>query len=215
MSAGQPKQYLSLAGHPMLWHAIRAFERSSAIVRSFVVLAPDDGVWDTHDWHGLNRLVALRCGGPTRAASVLNGLLAMQSYGVAEEDWILVHDAARPCLSGALLTKLLAEAGADPVGGLLAAPVADTLKRADGGRHILETVSRECLWAAQTPQMFRYGLLRRALEQAGDGVTDEASAVEALGLSPRLVESDPSNLKVTFPGDQEVAEWRLAKLRAR
>jgi len=123
-----------------------------------------------------------------------------------------VHDAARPCLSRALLDKLMAELAGDEVGGILAAPVADTLKREGDGRRILETVSRENLWAAQTPQMFRHALLLQALERAGNGVTDEASALEFIGLSPRLVESDFSNLKVTYPRDLEVAAWLLGRL---
>lgn len=212
MGADHPKQYLPLAGHPMLWHAIRAFEHEPAIERTFVVLSPDDGYWAQHDWSALAKLSVLRCGGRTRAESVLNGLRAMEGE-VAETDWILVHDAARPCLGPAMLTRLLDALSGDEVGGILAAPVADTLKRQTSEGRIQETVSREGLWGAQTPQMFRYGLLRRALEHAGTAVTDEASAIEALGLSPRLVESDMTNLKVTFPRDLEVAEWLLSKRR--
>jgi 2-C-methyl-D-erythritol 4-phosphate cytidylyltransferase len=123
---------------------------------------------------------------------------------------MLVHDAARPCLSQALLDKLLTQLRADPVGGILAAPVADTLKRQTEAGRIAETVSRTGLWGAQTPQMFRHALLKQALEQVGSEVTDEASAIEALGLSPQLVESDLTNLKVTYPRDLEVAAWLLS-----
>lgn len=210
MGANGPKQYLEIGGRPMIWHAIRAFERHAAINRIYVVLSAGDGQWDNYDWSGFGRLTVLRCGGATRAESVLNGLEAIAGE-VAEQDWLLVHDAARPCLSQALLDKLLAELAEDAVGGILAAPVADTLKREGQGRRIHETVPRSGLWGAQTPQMFRYGLLREALRRAGSEVTDEASAVECLGLSPLLVESDASNLKVTFPHDLEVARWLLER----
>lgn len=212
MGAEHPKQYLDIHGRPMIWHAIRAFHDHPAIVRVVVVISPDDGWWAGYDWSGFTRLTVLRCGGATRAQSVLNGLHAMvgeMEGGVAAEDWVLVHDAARPCLSRALLDKLFDELDGDEVGGILAAPVADTLKREGAGRRILETVSRERLWGAQTPQMFPHGLLTRALLQAGTQVTDEASAVEALGLAPRLVESELTNLKVTYPRDLEVAAWLL------
>ncbi|MDD4881751.1 MAG: 2-C-methyl-D-erythritol 4-phosphate cytidylyltransferase [Gallionellaceae bacterium] len=210
MGSDGPKQYLSLAGRTMLWHAIHAFEAMAAVERCYVVLAPDDGHWDRHDWSGLTKLAVLRCGGATRAETVLNGLRAVAGE-VGPDDWVLVHDAARPCVSIRLLDRLLGELADDGVGGILAAPVADTLKREGDGGRILETVPRAGLWAAQTPQMFRHGLLLQALEHAGTAVTDEASAVEALGLSPRLVESDMTNLKVTWPRDVEVAEWLLSK----
>lgn len=210
MGADGPKQYLSLAGRTMLWHAIHAFEGIDAVARTYVVLAPDDRFWDRHDWSGLAKLAVLRCGGATRAETVRNGLAAIAGE-VDAEDWMLVHDAARPCVSARLLGRLLDELADDPVGGILAAPVADTLKRGGGDGRILETVPREGLWGAQTPQMFRHGLLLKALENSGAGVTDEASAVEALGLAPKLVESDMTNLKVTWPRDLDVAEWLLGR----
>ena len=211
MGSGHPKQYLDIHGRPMIWHAIRAFERHSGIDRVYVVLSAEDAGWADTDWSAFTKLTVLHWGGATRAESVANGLRAMAGE-VAAEDWVLVHDAARPCLSRALLDKLMAELAGDEVGGILAAPVADTLKREGDGRRILETVSRENLWAAQTPQMFRHALLLQALERAGNGVTDEASALEFIGLSPRLVESDFSNLKVTYPRDLEVAAWLLGRL---
>lgn len=210
MGADGPKQYLDLAGRTMLWHAIHAFEAIGAVVRTYVVLSPEDSHWDRHDWSGLDKLRVLRCGGATRAETVRNGLRAMAGE-VGRDDWVLVHDAARPCVSARLLDRLLAALADDAVGGILAAPVADTLKREGEGGRILETVPRDGLWAAQTPQMFRHGLLLDALDHAGTQVTDEASAVEALGLSPLLVESDMTNLKVTWPRDIEVAEWLLSK----
>ncbi len=202
MGADHPKQYLDIHGRPMIWHAIRAFDGHPAIKGVYVVISPEDG------WSGLSRLTVLRQGGATRAESVLNGLEAMAGE-VGADDWVLVHDAARPCLSRSLLDKLFNQVDGDAVGGILAAPVADTLKREGEGGRIRETLSREKLWGAQTPQMFRHGLLTRALIQVGTGVTDEASAVEALGLSPLLVESDLTNLKVTYPRDLEVAAWLL------
>ncbi|NWG87836.1 MAG: 2-C-methyl-D-erythritol 4-phosphate cytidylyltransferase [Hydrogenophilaceae bacterium] len=208
MGANVPKQYLDLVGRPMIWHALRAFETHAAINRIYVVLSAADEYWQGYDWSGFAKLAVLRCGGETRAQSVVNGLEAIAAE-VAEQDWMLVHDAARPCLSQALLDKLLAAVSDDAVGGILAAPIADTLKREGQGQRIQETVPRQGLWGAQTPQMFRYGLLREALRRAGNQVTDEASAIEHLGLSPLLVESDASNLKVTFPGDLEVAGWWL------
>jgi 2-C-methyl-D-erythritol 4-phosphate cytidylyltransferase len=210
MGAEHPKQYLAIHGQPMIWHAIRAFEQHAAIVRIYVVISPQDGWWDAYDWSGFSKLAVLRCGGSTRAESVLNGLRAC-SAEVSAEDWMLVHDAARPCLSQALLDKLLTRLDADPIGGILAAPVADTLKRQAGDGRIAATVPRAGLWGAQTPQMFRHAMLTRALEVAGNEVTDEASAIESLGLAPQLVESDLTNLKVTYPRDLDVAEWLLGR----
>ena len=158
------------------------------------------------------KLHVLRCGGDTRADSVANGLRAMAGElgGRAElgDDWVLVHDAARPCLTVAMVENLIAEVGEDDAGGLLAIPVADTLKRADDNGRIRQTVSRDGLWQAQTPQMFRHRLLLDALDFAPQ-VTDEASAIETLGLLPRLVAADVSNLKVTWPLDLQLAEWIL------
>jgi 2-C-methyl-D-erythritol 4-phosphate cytidylyltransferase len=208
MGAAHPKQYLDIHGRPMIWHAIRAFDRHPAIARVYVVISPEDAWWGGYDWSAFARLSVLRQGGATRAQSVLNGLHAMAAE-VAPDDWILVHDAARPCLSQALLDKLFAHLDGDAVGGILAAPVADTLKREGEGGRISATVPREGLWGAQTPQMFPHALLTRALLHAGTQVTDEASAVEALGLAPRLVESDLSNLKVTYPQDLELAALLL------
>ena len=144
------------------------------------------------------------CGGATRADSVLNGLVAI-SAALKPDDWVLVHDAARPCLSRAQLDALVGQVGEDETGGILAVPVADTLKRSGADGRIEATVPREHLWQAQTPQMFRYGLLREALSRSRT-VTDEAGAVEALGYRPLLVASDTSNLKVTYPADMALAE---------
>jgi 2-C-methyl-D-erythritol 4-phosphate cytidylyltransferase len=209
MGDALPKQYLSLAGRPLIFHTLSVLCAHPGIEAVFVVLAVEDGHWKRHDWAALGpKLQPLFCGGHTRADSVLNGLKAI-SRTAGPEDWILVHDAARPCLAPHHLDALLREVAEDEVGGILAVPVADTLKRADGGQRIAATVPRERLWQAQTPQMFRYRLLRKALERSRE-VTDEAGAVEALGLAPKLVAADATNLKVTFPLDLQLASWILA-----
>jgi 2-C-methyl-D-erythritol 4-phosphate cytidylyltransferase len=213
MGGACPKQYLPLAGQPLIRHALAALAGVPSIVRIVVVLSPDDTLWDGFDWSDLQaRLSVVRCGGETRAESVTNGLRAMRDF-VRSDEWVLVHDAARACLTRQHVEKLIAEVGNDPVGGLLAVPMADTLKRAheptSAGVRVATTVPREGLWQAQTPQMFRHGMLLEALEYA-PSVTDEASAIEALGLHPRLVAADATNLKVTYPLDLRLAEWILA-----
>ncbi|MBI4808939.1 MAG: 2-C-methyl-D-erythritol 4-phosphate cytidylyltransferase [Nitrosomonadales bacterium] len=201
-----PKQYLDLAGRPMIWHALSTLCANSNIKTVFVVLAPGDEFFARYDWsHCAGKLAPLYCGGATRAESVANGLLVSE---MEPDDWVLVHDAARPCLSAHLLSRMISELRHDPVGGILAVPVADTLKRADSQQRIAHTEPREGLWQAQTPQMFRAGLLGEALARCNT-VTDEASAVEAMGLHPRLVGSDSSNFKVTYPQDIELAELLL------
>jgi 2-C-methyl-D-erythritol 4-phosphate cytidylyltransferase len=207
----EAKQYLPLAGRPLIAHALQTLCASKRISAVFVVLAPSDDAWQRHDWSAFgNKLVPLMCGGATRAESVANGLRAMSAMRdrVKANDWVLVHDAARPCLTAAHVEALLNEVGDDPVGGILAQPVADTLKRADNSNRIDATIPREKLWQAQTPQMFRHAMLLQALTQNMD-VTDEAGAMEALGHWPKLVASDASNLKVTYPQDLKMAEWIL------
>ena len=204
MGAERPKQYLELAGRPMLWHALQTLTSVSRIKQVYVVLSPEDEWWDSFDWTDLAaRLRVLRVGGAARAESVGHALAALEAE-LAAEDWVLVHDAARACLTESQVDGLIDVLKDDPVGGLLAQPVADTLKRSSPDGRVEATVSREAMWQAQTPQMFRLGLLRKAL-QASPGVTDEAGAVEALGLSPRLVATDASNFKVTYPQDLALA----------
>lgn len=206
MGSELPKQYLELAGHPMLYHALTTLSACAHITTVFVVLAADDEHFKNYDWsHCGNKLEPLYCGGVTRAESVANGLLASE---LDVDDWVLVHDAARPCLTQTHLDKLISELRDDAVGGILAVPVADTLKRADAQQRIACTESREKLWQAQTPQMFRVGLLSQGLQQCRN-VTDEASAIEALGLYPKLVAGDTSNFKVTYPHDIRLAELLL------
>lgn len=211
------KQYLPLAGRPMIYHALRRLWSSPRIRHVFVVLASGDEEWMRHDWSEFaSKLVVLGCGGTTRAESVLNGLKAAREISsIAENDWVLVHDAARPCLSGTQLDRLMDDLAEDEVGGLLAVPVADTLKRSNdnGCSRVWRTESRENLWQAQTPQMFRYRLLVEALDRSGaSAVTDDAGAIEALGLHPRLVPGDVRNLKVTYPQDLVLAEMILERI---
>jgi 2-C-methyl-D-erythritol 4-phosphate cytidylyltransferase len=212
MAAGSPKQYLPIGAKPMLRHTVDAFLSSPLIAHTYVVVSVDDPFIDTvlpDASERASRVTVLRCGGATRMESIRNGLHAVRA-ALADTDHVLVHDAARPGLNAALIERLITETGDHPAGGLLALPVVDTVKRrGDDG---IATVSRANLWLAQTPQMFTYALLCRALDAATDpaAITDDASAVEALGLAPRLVEGHPRNLKVTLPSDIRIAEMYLA-----
>ena len=200
-----PKQYGQIAGKSLLQYVMETFAATPEIEHCYVVVSPDDSVIATLP--AVPRTTLLFCGGATRQASVINGLAAIDSE-VKPDDWVLVHDAARPGLTVALVVRLITAVAADPVGGLLALPVADTLKRSSEQGRSLETVPRERLWAAQTPQMFRHAALLEALLKV-NAVTDEASAFEALGLQPRLVEGSPRNFKVTLPEDMLLAERYL------
>lgn len=210
--AAGPKQYSPLAGRPMVAHTLAALARVDRLTATLVVLAPGDTEFDRQlpDQAG-ERLWLADCGGATRAETVAHGLAALRERGAHDEDWVLVHDAARCLLRAAWVDALIDACLPDAVGGLLAQPVADTLKDEAGGR-VRATVSRAHKWQAQTPQMFRLGLLARALAAAGDTVTDEASAIEALGMAPRLVAAPAENFKLTFPTDFELAE-RLLRTR--
>ncbi|WP_333845146.1 2-C-methyl-D-erythritol 4-phosphate cytidylyltransferase [Pelomicrobium sp.] len=212
MGQAVPKQYLPVAGQPLIRHALQALSQCSFLAAIHVLLSPDDAFWDRFDWRDFGqRLRVLRCGGATRAETVNRGLQALRGE-LEETDWVLVHDAARPCLKPLWVERLARELGEDEVGGLLAIPVSDTLKRADSQGRVLATEPREGLWQAQTPQMFRYGLLSRALAlNAASEVTDESRAVEMLGLKPRLVPGDATNLKVTFPQDLALVERLLSE----
>jgi 2-C-methyl-D-erythritol 4-phosphate cytidylyltransferase len=204
-----PKQYAPLAGRSMLHHALERLLAAEEIEIVFVVLAPEDTGFRERDWSAFgSRVAPLYCGGEVRRDSVLNGLIAAAA-AVDPGDWVLVHDAARPCLGKPELRRLIDAAGADEVGGILAIPVADTIKRADADRRIAATEPRDGLWQAQTPQMFRHGMLLQAL-RAAPFATDEAAAVEALGYKPLLVEGSTRNIKITFPADLEIAERLLA-----
>lgn len=202
-----PKPYLRIAGKSLLEHALHALGSLPGIAGGVVVTAAGDRRFRRLPKLARRGVVAVT-GGPTRAVSVLNGLQALVT--AAPEDWVLVHDAARPCVPRADLAALLAECRRDAVGGLLAIPVTDTLKQSDDeGDRSARTVPRERLWRALTPQMFRFEVLDRALRAAA-APTDEAQAVEALGLLPKLVRGDPDNIKITLPEDIERAT-RLLK----
>ena len=200
------KQYQPLVGRPLVWHTIDAFRRVGRLESVLVVVAPDDDQLTPGEGY---RVVAK--GGATRAITVSNGLEELSAAGARDEDWVLVHDAARCLITPELIVRLVDACAASDAGGLLAQPLADTLKEEEGGR-VARTLPRQRKWLAQTPQMFRIGVLRQALAKAGPGVTDEASAVEALGLRPLLVPGSAQNLKVTWPEDFVLAE---AVLRSR
>lgn len=215
-----PKQYVALAGRTLVAHTLAALDATPGIDETWVILSPDDDRFEAAvpaDQRQSLRLRVARVGGATRAATVANGLAALADAGARPTDWVLVHDAARCLIRPAWIERLIGVCEADPVGGLLALPVADTVKQAvmpgdvEAAR-VAATVDRRGKWLAQTPQMFRLGRLREALTAAGDAVTDEASAIEALGDAPRLVAAPMENLKLTWPEDFALAE-RLLRTR--
>lgn len=215
---GRPKQYVEVAGRSVVHWTLLAFDElvgQGHLDAVAVVLSPGDREFDQAVPSALlKRLQVMPVGGATRAHSVLGGLQSLAGEGLAETDWVLVHDAARCLIEPAELLRLIQACESDAVGGLLACPVPDTLKRADALGRAQATVSREHLWAAQTPQMFRLGLLLdvlgRAL-QAGVPVTDEAGAVEWSGLAPKLVAGPADNFKLTYPDDFRRAADLLAR----
>lgn len=211
MGDALPKQYQPIAGRPLMFHSIEALAAVSRIECVLVVLSPLDRHWKDHDWSALSeKIEAAFVGGVHRADSVKNALAHLASR-TKKDDWLLVHDAARPCITTELVEQFLDEVGDDPVGGLLAMPLADTLKSADENQRVAATVPRLHLWRAQTPQMFRQDLLRRGLELRPDA-TDESQAVEAVGYSaPRLVQGQNSNIKVTFAEDLVLAGMILKR----
>ena len=211
--ADRPKQYVKLAGRAMLAHTLDALAQVPGLAATLVVLSPDDNQFETAvpEFQGEQAWVA-RCGGASRAESVANGLNELIARGARTFDWVLVHDAARCLLRPEWVTKLMDACTRDEIGGLLALPVADTLKQSQAGR-VAATIDRKDKWAAQTPQMFRIGLLQPALKGDLETITDEASAVEAIGHQPLLVEGALENFKVTWPADFELAE-RLLKSRS-
>jgi 2-C-methyl-D-erythritol 4-phosphate cytidylyltransferase len=210
MGDALPKQYVPLAGRPMMFHSVETLASVPRIVSVIVILAPLDRHWGEHDWSAFpDKIEAMFAGGPRRSATVLNALKQLEGR-VKKDDWILVHDAARPCLSKALVEQFLDELENDPIGGLLAIPLADTLKGSDENQRVEKTIPRAKLWRAQTPQMFRYELLRRAIEKVPDA-TDESQAIEAVGFAPRLVQGENTNFKVTFAEDLPLAEIVLSR----
>lgn len=210
-----PKQHRPLLGRPLIRHTLERLVSHPRIAGVLVVLSADDTFWP--GWRELRgKPVLTAIGGAERADSVLAGVRALPD-SVRTQDWVLVHDAARPCLRHDDLDRLLDHGCAHDVGAILAAPVSDTLKRADANGAIARTEPRAGLWRALTPQLFRRGTLQRALEAAslaGIAITDEAMALERLGLAPLLVEGAADNIKVTTPADLAFAEFLLARMDA-
>lgn len=202
--SGAPKQYRELAGQPLVLHTLAAFAAVPRLAGTLLVLAAGD---DFFTGRAMPCHLA-HCGGATRAASVANGLAHLRGLGARDDDWVLVHDAARCLITPAQIEHLIEACAGDAVGGLLALPLPDTLKRESNGR-VAETLARADKWLAQTPQMFRLGQLAQALARAGEQVTDEASAIEVLGQAPLLVAGSAQNFKVTYPEDFALAEALL------
>lgn len=219
MQAAFPKQYLPLLGRPVILHTLTRL-CAQPRVRGVLVGIPNQ---DTH-WPKiaeqaarLPKFLGSYPGGETRAHTVLNGLKELGKHAQGR-DWVLVHDAVRPCVRPADVDNLIAAVGSETEGGLLAFPVSDTVKRVDKEGHVIETVKRDGLWRAATPQMFRIETLIRALEQAlqsGADVTDEASAIEAAGGHPRVVACHADNIKITLPEDLMLAELYLKQQQVR
>jgi 2-C-methyl-D-erythritol 4-phosphate cytidylyltransferase len=216
MAASCPKQYLHIAGQSILQLSALAFLQHNLIEHVFVVVSPNDA-YVANELKPDPRLTVLYCGGATRSDSVLNGLKEMHNQ-LDQRDWVMVHDAARPGINPTLISRLIDGVGADEVGGLLALPVADTVKlqTPGSGKNKVSTVSRSGLWLAQTPQMFRHGQLLVALNNAKTNaieITDDASAIEACGLMPILVEGHWCNTKITRPEDLALIETYLTKIK--
>jgi 2-C-methyl-D-erythritol 4-phosphate cytidylyltransferase len=210
MGTGIPKQYMPLAGKTVLEHTLQRFTGIDTIKGLVVVLAADDHYWQSLQITS-NTLIHTTIGAAERYQSVLNGLRYLEKMADAD-DWVLVHDAARPCVRPADIKKLINATSLCVDGAILAVPVRDTMKRADAGNRITATVSRDQLWHAQTPQIFQLGTLRAALEKVvgqNMAVTDEAQAIEMTGLCPLMVEGHPDNIKITHPADLSLAEIYL------
>lgn len=209
MAASLPKQYLTLAGRTVLEHTLLRLLSVPGLQRLVLTVSATDLRWQSCTLVSDPR-VEVVTGGEERCHSVLAGLEALAPR-VAEADWVLVHDVARPCVPLSDIERLRSDLANDPIGGLLALPLTDTLKRAESGR-VAETLDRSQIWRALTPQMFRFKILRDALRQAVDDgvwVTDEAAAIERAGHSPRLIEGQTCNLKITRPEDLALAAYYL------
>tara|TARA_B100000809_G_scaffold265687_2_gene325317 strand:- start:2203 stop:2928 length:726 start_codon:yes stop_codon:yes gene_type:complete len=212
MGAECPKQYLPLAGQTIIEKTFERLLGLSVIERLVVAVNPLDQRWQNLALAQQQKVVAV-AGGKERADSVLNGLLSLQNLAAAN-DWVLVHDAARPCVSIGSIKTLLRECYGSNVGGILGVPVSDTIKRVNADGSIAKTVDRSSLWQAQTPQLFRYGVLLQALHRsraAGHLVTDEASAVETMGLVAIMVAGSSDNIKITRPEDLPLAEMIIKR----
>jgi len=213
MQSPAPKQYLPLLGHPVLRHTLERLCTHARVQGVLVGIAPEDEHWKKHaeEFRNLPKFLGTSNGGETRAHTVLNGLKALAKHAKAG-DWVLVHDAVRPCVRHGDIDRLITAVEAGEEGGLLAFPVADTVKRVDNAARVTETVNRNGLWRAATPQMFQINSLIQALEQgmkSGKEITDEASAIEAAGGHPRVVAGHTDNIKITLPEDLALAELYL------
>jgi len=211
MGADVPKQYLQVLGKPVLQHTLERLLEVDAFAGVVVALGAEDGYWPDLPCAAYPK-IRVAPGGKERADSVLSALLSLEDVA-APDDWVLVHDAARLCITGGDVRKLIDRLRNDPVGGILALPVTDTLKSTEMGE-IVETVDRSRIWRALTPQMFHYGMLRHALIDAAERkliVTDEASALELQGLRPKIVEGRPDNIKITRPEDLPLAAFYLER----
>ena len=210
---GLPKQYRAIAGMPMVAHTLAAFATVPRISAIAVVIAQDDSIFAQHvSLPNTTFFIAPRAGN-TRATTVFFGLKALLEKGASSSDWVLVHDAARCLITPAQINSVIDACLDDDVGGLMALKLPDTLKQESAGR-VSATIDRSDKWLAQTPQMFRIGSLLQALELAGDAVTDEASAMEAMGFAPKLIPGSAQNFKITYPEDFALAVAILRSRRA-
>jgi 2-C-methyl-D-erythritol 4-phosphate cytidylyltransferase len=209
-----PKQYLDVNGRPLIFHTLHALSKVSRIEHICVMLSPGDMHWQNYQshWNALgDRVSTAKNGGDSRGRTIGNGLVSLaMRLNVHADDWVLVHDAARPCIRPEWIDRLIDELEDDAVGGLLAMPLNDTIKLADGEARVAKTIPREHLWRAQTPQMFRFQMLKEALAACPEA-TDEAQAIEVLGHHPKLVMGDSANLKVTYAQDLKLARMLLTE----
>jgi 2-C-methyl-D-erythritol 4-phosphate cytidylyltransferase len=210
---GLPKQYRPIAGQPMVAHTLAAFADVSRLTATAVVIAPDDVLFAQHMKLPDTTFFIAPCAGNTRARTVFQGLNALLEKGADAQDWVLVHDAARCLITPLQINAVIDACLGDEVGGLMALKLPDTLKQESAGR-VSATLDRADKWLAQTPQMFRIGALQDALRQAGDAVTDEASAMEAMGKWPQLIAGSAQNFKITYPEDFALAEAVLIARKA-
>ena len=211
---GLPKQYRPIAGQAMVWHTLAAFAGVPRVGRTLIVIAPDDALFAQHVRLPNATFMIANNAGDKRAVTVFHGLNALLEQGADVQDWVLVHDAARCLITPSQVNEVIDACLDDEVGGLMALKLPDTLKQEIAGR-VSTTLDRADKWLAQTPQMFRIGALRDALRHAGDAVTDEASALEAMGLAPKLIPGSAQNFKVTYPEDFELAQAVLLARAAR
>lgn len=213
MNSALPKQYLELAGKPVIRHVLETFDRYPRLSGTVIALAEGDDQWASFR-PALNKPLYRVTGGATRMQSVINGLTRLAGHA-DPDDWVMVHDAARPCLTHGDLDRLIDTLSGHPVGGLLGVRIADTVKRVDDHGGVTETLERSHLWRAFTPQMFRLGMLRAVLTDAAAQqceVTDEAAGMERMGYTPLMVEGRPDNIKITHAHDLAVAEFYLSHL---